>query len=173
MKRFFLILMSMAAALSLSAAQPLADAGAEVSVYAGVSDRVSEHPFDGLSVKGYSIDSAWPASFRSVRGKATIKVNNSGESRDVSGITAKVYRNGALFAEGECSDVSFAKGQASYQLTGTVTLADGVSVWQAIGAALSFRPSEYTVDVYALMVHEDGSREQISRIGVPVTKFIH
>ncbi len=173
MRRFFLILMSMAAALSLSAAGPLADAGARVSVYAGASDRVSEHPFDGLSVKGYSIDSAWPASFRSVRGKATIKVNNSGESRDVSGITAKVYRNGALFAEGECSDVSFAKGQASYQLTGTVTLADGVSVWQAIGAALSFRPSEYTVDVYAVMVHEDGGREQISRIGVPVTKFIH
>ncbi len=172
-KRALLILLPMLAALSVSAAGPDAEADAGIPVRAEASYKSSEHPFDGLSVKGYSIDSAWPASFRSVRGKATIKVDNSGESRQVIGITAKVYRNGALFAEGECSDVAFAKGLSSYQLSGTVTLADGVFVWQAIGAALSFRPSEYSVDVYAVMVHEDGGRESISRIGVPVSNFIH
>ena len=130
------------------------------------------HPFDKLDVKQYSIDSAWPTSLRSVKGKASISVDNSGDRRDVTGISAVVYRKGERFAEGACDDVCFEKGEKTYSISGTVSLAEGISVWQAIGAALSFRPSEYTIDICAVMKHENGSVEQIERLGVPATRFL-
>lgn len=130
------------------------------------------HPFEKLAIKSYSIDSAWPSSLRSVKGKATITVDNTGDWRSVSAINATVYRNSSTFANGTCSNVTFVKGTGSYTLTGLVTLAEGVTIWQAIGAALSFRPSEYTVDVYATMLHGDGSTEQIEKKAIPVTKFL-
>ena len=52
------------------------------------------------------------------------------------------------------------------------SLAEGVSVWTAIRAALSFRPSEYTVDVTLEMLHEDGTKETVKREDIPVTRFV-
>ncbi|MBQ3882965.1 MAG: hypothetical protein II730_10795 [Bacteroidales bacterium] len=132
----------------------------------------SEHPFAGLSIKGYSVDSVFPSGFRSVRGKATIKVDNTSEYRKVSDIKATVYRDGRPFARGTCIDVAFLKGLNTYKLSGTVSLAEGVSVWTAIRAALSFRPSEYTVDVTLEMLHEDGTKETVKREDIPVTRFV-
>jgi len=144
-----------------------------VSILLAVVISGREHPFAGLGIQGYRINSAWPASFRSVKGTATINVNNSGERRTVTNIIAEVYRNGKPFASGTCSDVTFVRGLSSYTLTGVVGLSPGVSVWSAIGAALSFHPSEYIVDVSADLRYEDGTSEHIVRKGIPVTRFIH
>ncbi len=154
------------------AAVVAAGAGLEAAGRVMPSAAGRDHPFSGLSITGYSIDSAWPSSLRSVKGKATIKVQNAGERRTVTSITASVYRNGSLFAEGKCSDVTFERGVRSYTLDGTGQLSDGVSLWQAIGAVFSFRPSEYTVDVYATMTFEDGSVQRIVKTGIPATRFI-
>lgn len=166
-KRAQAALAALVMAVSLTAG---AETGAVTRAIPSAAGR--EHPFSGLSIIGYTIDSAWPSSLRSVKGRATIKVQNTGDRRTVTSITATVYRNGSRFAEGQCSDVTFEEGVRSYSLDGSGQLSDGVSLWQAIGAVISFRPSEYTVDVYAVMTFGDGSVQRIVKTGIPATRFI-
>ncbi len=129
------------------------------------------HPFAGLGIVDYKITSVWPDSFREVSGSVDVTISNDGTERTVKGIYANVFRNGAAFASGTCSDVNFVKGTKVYALDGTVKLADGVSVWTAIGAALSFTPSEYVVEVTMTMIHESGEVETVVR-KVPATRFL-
>ncbi len=131
----------------------------------------ANHPFAGLGIADYKIKSVWPESFREVSGSVDVTINNSETQRTVRNIRANVYRNGKPFASGQCCDVTFLKGSNKYTLDGTVRLADGVSVWTAIGAAFSFNPSEYVVEVTMTMTYENGQTETIVR-KVPVTRFL-
>ena len=128
--------------------------------------------FTGFSVKSYKIASAWPTSFRSVAGSVSVTVGNTGETRKMTGITATVYRGGKQFAHGICSDVTFVHGTSNYLLEGTVTLAAGVSTWDAILAALSFDAAEYTVDFTVDITHPDGHTDHVVRTGMPVTHYL-
>ncbi len=129
-------------------------------------------PFAGMGIVDYKITSVWPESFREVSGEVDAMISNSGTTRKVTDITANVYRNGAAFASGVCSDVTFVKGKKKYTLEGRVKLAQGVSIWTAIGAALSFSPSEYVVEVSMVMTYEDGTVQPITR-KVPLTRFLN
>jgi len=128
--------------------------------------------FSGLSVRSHKINSAYPTSLRSVRGKATVTVQNSGSARSFKDITAVIYRRGEPFFNGTCSDINAGKGTASYTLIGNVSLVEGKSVWDAIGAALSFRASEYTADV-SFTVTMDGKTQRVTRKGVAVSRYLH
>ncbi len=142
-----------------------------IAVLACVAVEAANHPFAGLSIVDYKIVSAIPESFRAVSGKVDVTINNTETKRTVTEIRANVYRNGTPFAAGKCSDVTFVKGQNKYTLEGTVTLASGVSLWTALGAAFSFDPKEYVVEVTMKMTYEDGTTEIITR-KVPVTRFL-
>ncbi len=120
-------------------------------------------PFAGLGIVDYSIRSAWPESFREVSGSVEVTMNNTGTKRVVTDISASVYRSGSPFVSGICSDVTFLKGTNKYILNGRVKLADGVSVWAAIGAAFSFNPKDYIVEISMVMTHENGKTEKIVR----------
>ncbi len=141
------------------------------ALFACVVLGASSHPFAGLGIVDYKIKSVWPESFREVSGSVDATISNSGTKRIVKNIRASVYRNGAPFASGKCSDVTFVKGSGKYTLNGTVKLADGVSVWTALAAAFSFNPAEYVVEVTMVMTHENGETETIIR-KVPVTRFL-
>ena len=128
--------------------------------------------FTGFSVKSYKISSAWPTSFRSLKGTVAAPIGNTGDTRTMSAISATIYRNGKPFADGVCEDVTFRTGTASYKLNGTVVLSNGVSTWDAIGAALSFNASEYTVDFTVTITHADGHVDHVVRKGIPVTNYL-
>lgn len=128
----------------------------------------------GLSIEGYKFQSIWPESFRSVRGSVILQVGNSApEARDIRNITATAYRKDVPFFTGTCSDVCFMPGSDSYQVSGVVSLCEGISVWTVIAAALSFNPAEYTVDVTAELVLPNGMSIPVEKKGIPVTRFIH
>lgn len=128
--------------------------------------------FEGFSVKSYKISSVWPTSFRSVKGSVTATVGNTKDARLMSGIRATVYRNGVRFAEGTCEDVTIAVGTHSYVFRGQVWLADGISTWDAIKAALSFNASEYTVDFVVDISHPDGTVDHVVRKDMPVIHYL-
>lgn len=128
--------------------------------------------FTGFSVRSYRIVSAWPTSLRSVKGSVEATVGNSGDTRAMSGITATVYRNGRRFAEGSCDDVTFRNGIQSYTLKGRGQLADGVSTWEAIKAAFSFKASEYTLDFTVTITYPDGHSDQVVRSGRPLSHYL-
>lgn len=136
-----------------------------VSVAAG-----AQHA-QGLKVVSHKITSAWPASLRSVRGRAQAVVENTGKVRTFSGITAQVYRLGEPFVEGTCEDVTVAAGRRSYPLIGVVTLSEGRSVMDAVKAALHFDASEYTVDISMQVVYPD-TTATLFRTGVPLSKYL-
>ena len=125
----------------------------------------------GLKVLSYKITSAWPASLRSVKGRAKVVVNNTDKERTLSDIKALVYRNGEPFVEGVCTDVALERGQVVYTPQGLVTLCEGQSVWDAIKAALAFDASEYTVDISMQVAYSD-TTAFITRKGVPLKKYL-
>ncbi len=141
-----------------------------VAVLACVVMNAQTSPFAGLKIVNYKITSVWPESFREVRGSVDVTMDNTHTQRVASNIRANVYRNGNAFVSGICSDVTFLKGQNKYTLNGMVKLADGISVWNAIGAAFTFDPNEYIVEITMMMTHEDGRTETIVR-KVPATRF--
>ena len=128
--------------------------------------------FEGFSVKSYKITSAWPTSFRSVKGKVSASIGNTADTRAMSGITATVYRNGVRFAQGYCNDITFYAGTQSYTLSGWGELASGISLFEAIRAALSFNASEYTVDFTVNITHPDGKVDHVVRKDVPITHYL-
>ena len=128
--------------------------------------------FKGFSVESYRISSAWPTSFRSVRGNVKAVVGNTGDTRTLSGVQATIYRNGRRFAVGTGEDVTFRQGRGEYLLKGEARLADGVSTWEAIRAAFSFKASEYTLDFSVTITHADGTVDQVHRTGIPLTHYL-
>ncbi len=142
------------------------------AVFACVIMAAQTSPFAGLRILDYKITSIWPESFREVRGSVDVTFGNTESKRVVRSIRANVSRNGSPFASGVCSDVTFLKGTNKQSLDGRVKLADGVSVWSAIGAVLSFNPAEYTVEISMVMTHETGGTETITRT-VPATRFFN
>ena len=128
--------------------------------------------FTGFSVQSYRIASAWPTSFRSVKGSVEATIGNTGDTRAMSGITATVYRNGRRFAEGTCDDVTFFQGIHTYTLRGRVQLSEGVTTWEAIRAALSFDVSEYTLDFTLTITHPDGRVDHVVRSGRPLSSYL-
>lgn len=128
--------------------------------------------FTGFSIKSYRISSVWPTSFRSVSGSVTASIGNTGDTRAMSGIVATVYRNGKSFAHGTCNNITFYKGSSTYKLNGEVELAKGVSTWDAIAAALSFKVTEYTIDFSVDITHPDGKVDHVRRRGMPLTHYL-
>ncbi len=128
--------------------------------------------FTGFSVKSYKISSVWPTSFRSLSGSVSASIGNTGDTRAMSGIVATVYRNGKAFAHGNCEDVTFYKGSSTYVLNGVVELAQGISLWDAIGAALSFNANEYTIDFNVDITHPDGKVDNVRRKGMPLAHYL-
>lgn len=128
--------------------------------------------FTGFSVINYKITSAVPTSFRSAKGSVFVTIGNTGDTRRMSGITATIYRNGRRFANGTCDNVTIFKGTSGYTLNGRVQLADGVSTWDLIKAAFSFRASEYTLDFTVNITHPDGKTDYVIRTREPLTKYL-
>ena len=128
--------------------------------------------FQGFSVQGYRISSVLPTSFRSVKGSVTANIGNTADTRTMSGITATVYRQGRRFAHGVCADVTFFHGTREYVLNGQVSLADGVSTWDALRAAFSFDVSEYTIDFTVTITHPDGKKDHVVRSGIPLSHYL-
>lgn len=128
--------------------------------------------FSGLSVVSYKITSARPTSMRAVKGSVLATIGNTADSRTISGISMTVYRNGQLFAVGSCDNVTIFRGTNSYTFNGRVELADGVSTWNAIKVALSFKASEYTLDFKADVRHPGGKVDHVVRSKMPLTHYL-
>lgn len=128
--------------------------------------------FEGFSVKSYRITTAYPTSFRSVKGVVSATVGNTADTRTMSGIHATVYRSGRRFAYGNCDDITFYQGVRNYTLRGQISLAEGISTWDAIRAAFSFRADEYTLDFTITITHADGRQDHVVRTGVPLSNYL-
>lgn len=128
----------------------------------------------GLNVISYGVKSAHPASLRSIKGRAELIVNNNGKERIFSNIHAQVYRRGVPFVEGECSDVDFVEGKRTYILSGLVSLSQGQNLWKAIGAALSFRARDYTIDVTMDVAYpsDPSMNTTLVRKGIPLSRYL-
>lgn len=128
--------------------------------------------FEGFSVESYKITRVWPTSFRSVRGDVKTVVSNTGDERTLSGLTATVYRNGVPFAYGRGDDETVWVGRHQYLLKGYAKLAENVTTWQAIKAALAFKADEYTLDFNLTITHANGKVDYVVRKGVPLSNYL-
>lgn len=128
--------------------------------------------FSGLNMQSYSFGNVHPTGLRGVAGSLSFELNNIGERREIRDVHAVVFKNGRAFLKGSCRDLVLERGHGSYVAAGKVKLPAGVSTLTAITSIMNFDPSQYTVNVSLVLVHEDGSRETIVRKGVPVSRFI-
>lgn len=128
--------------------------------------------FHGLGVKSYKVTSAWPTSFRSVKGSVQATISNTDETRSIRNVRATLYRNGKAFAYGTCDDVTLNHGTATYTLRGRGELAPGITTWQAIRAALTFVVTEYTMDFSVDIANPDGTVDHVVRENRPVSHYL-
>lgn len=128
--------------------------------------------FTGFNLRSYKITSAYPTSFRSVAGSVKATVGNTGQTRTFSGVSATLYRKGEKFTVGTCDSITLFSGTGTYSLKGRGHLAEGVSTWEAIRAALSFRASDYTMDFSVDITYPDGHVGHVERVGRPVSYYM-
>ena len=131
-----------------------------------------KNPLAGLRLAGYSVQSVRPASMKALSGMVTVRVNNAGDTRSFRNVSATLYRGGKKVAHGVCSDMVFAPGLSSVNVSGQVRLSDGVSIVSAMRSALSFNPSEYTADVICSVVDGQGRAETFVRRNIPVGTYL-
>ncbi len=138
----------------------------------GATAAAPRQPLAGLSLTGYSIDSVRPQSLRGLSGAVTVGVSNTGEQRTIRNVSAVLYKSGRKVAHGRCSDITLKQGASSVRVAGQVSLAEGVSLLEAMRSVISFKPAEYTADVVCSVVDADGRAETFVRRGIPVGNYI-
>jgi hypothetical protein len=138
----------------------------------GATAAAPRQPLGGLSVTGYSLESIRPQSLRGLSGAVSVGVRNTGSDRTLRNVSAVLYKSGKKVAQGHCSDIVLKSGTSTIRVTGQVSLAEGVSLFTAMAAALSFHPSEYTADVVCSVVDANGRAETLVRRGIPIGNYI-
>lgn len=133
---------------------------------------LSAQYFTGFSLQSYKIKSLYPTSFRSLKGRVELTVGNTADTRSLSNVYVVLYRSGKKFAIGSCDDVTLRQGTASYIISGQGVLAEGVSTWDAIVAAFTFKASDYTFDFQVDITHPDGHVDHVVREGRPVSHYM-
>lgn len=128
--------------------------------------------FEGLNVQRYSFVRLRPVGLRSLAGTVEFTLDNTGEARSFHNLRGVAFKDGVAFMEGWCEDVLFERGVHTYRVSGKVRLAEGISFFTAIRAALSFHPENYTLNFSVTLGHEDGREENILRRDLPVTHFL-
>lgn len=128
--------------------------------------------FSGLHMQSYAFRKVHPVGLKAIAGALEFTLNNSGERRQMKNIHAVVMKKGKPFLQGSCNDFTLERGTGKYRVAGKVKLPAGVSTFAAMAAVTTFKPDLYTVNFSLTLVHEDGSREEILRRDLPVSRFI-
>ena len=150
MKRFLLIIVAAAIAVSASA-------------NGGV--------YSKLSIGDYGIDNIWPAGMTAITGAVWVEIDNSGDAFTVSQIKGTVYREGSPFVTGTANNVRIAKGKGKYVVNGQASLCSGVSLFSIL-RVLSFDPNVYSVDMSVVVTFDDGRQEALSVEKLPVSALL-
>ena len=132
----------------------------------------SAQQFEGLNVKQYSFVRLRPAGLRSLAGTVEFTLDNTGETRSFRNLRGVAFKDGVPFMEGWCEDMVLEQGVHTYRVSGKVRLADGISIFKAISAALSFQPEKYSLNFSLTLTHENGREEDILRRDLPVSHFL-
>ena len=119
-----------------------------------------------LTFGKYRIVSIKPLSFRSARGTVEVDVRCDTTTFLMHGISGRVYRNGEPFVQGTCSDVQVSRGSSTVSATGTVSLCEGVTLWNVLGCLVGFDIEEFTGDLDMTITDIKGNRRQYRKQGV-------
>ena len=150
MKRFLLIIVAAAIAVSASA-------------NGGV--------YSKLSIGDYGIDNIWPAGMTAITGAVWVEIDNAGEGFKVSQIKGTVYREGQPFITGSANDVHIAKGKGKYTISGQAGLCPNVSILSILRMFL-FDPNIYSVDMSVVVTTDSGKTQTLSVERLPVKTLL-
>ncbi len=125
-----------------------------------------------IRVLSKKIVSVSPVGLKSVKGVASVQVENGSAEFTVTDCNGTIYRNGKSLGTFTVDEVTIAaKCTETYQVTGYLTLASGTSILEVVALAGSFNISEFTVDISAKLKPKGAPSKTISFENVPVTEL--
>ena len=126
---------------------------------------------EGVTVDSYKF-SVRPRGFKSVKIYVNATINNESDTLVIKGLALTLSRNGEPFAGGNSPEIVLDAGRHDYTFKAIVDLAEGVSVWNALKAALSFDINEYTVTFTSDVIYTDGRVLSLVREDIPLKKYL-
>jgi len=125
-----------------------------------------------IGITSYHIDDFSMKGLRSGELTMTVGVHNPTLQFTLENNSANVYHLGTLIGTINATDVTVpARTDGVYPVTGTATLADGMSLLKVMSLAKNFKEEEYTVDVFTTIRLKKGTHFKVEKIGVPLTEF--
>jgi len=123
-----------------------------------------------ISLTSYRIDNFAMKGLRSADITLSLGVHNPTLQFTLQDNHANVYREGIMIGTIDATDVTVpARTDGVYQVTGTVNLAENMSLMKVMALASRFNPDEYTVDIFTKIVTKHGMKVNVEKVGMPLS----
>lgn len=123
-----------------------------------------------ISLTSYRIDNFNMRGLKTMDITLTLGVHNPTLQFTLKDNHANIYREGVLLGTIDATDVTIpARTDGAYQVTGTVTLSDSMSLMKVMALASRFNAEEYTVDIFTKIVTKHGMKVKVEKLGIPLS----
>ncbi|MCF0175726.1 MAG: hypothetical protein HUJ94_02700 [Bacteroidales bacterium] len=127
---------------------------------------------EDIKITSVEVEKVVPHGLKSADAVLLVGIDNPMFGFSVTDIKARIYRLGQPFADVVAEPITVGgHASATYQIKGTATICEGVSIFSVLGAA-GFNPSEYTVDVSARPQLRNGLGKTVTRTGLSVAELM-
>ena len=125
-----------------------------------------------ISLTSYRIEDFNMRGLRSADVTLSLGIHNPIIQFTLENNSATLYREGVEIGTVDATDVTIpAKTDGVYQVTGTATLSEGMSLLKAMSLVRNFKPEEYTVDIHTTIKLKSGAKFKVNKLGVPLNKL--
>lgn len=125
-----------------------------------------------ISLTSYRIEDVSMNGLRSADVTLSLGIHNPIIQFTLQGNSATLYRQGVQIGTVDATDVTIpARTDGVYQVTGTATLSDEMSLLKAMALARNFRPEEYTVDIHTTIKLKSGAKFKVNKLGIPLNEL--
>lgn len=125
-----------------------------------------------ISLTSYRIEDFNMRGLRSADVTLSLGIHNPIIQFTLENNSATIYRGGTEIGTVDATDVTIpGKTDGVYQVTGTATLGEGMSILKLMTLARNFNPEEYTVDIHTTIKLKSGAKFKVNKMGIPLNEL--
>ena len=124
-----------------------------------------------ISVKNYAIKSIYPVNAGTVAFTIDLTMNNGGSALEILDTEGLVRYGSTVLGNFTVNPFTVASGEGQVDMSGTITVDSGVSVFSLIAIVRNFDPSQCSADV-STAVKVGALRKTIKKNNVPLIKYL-
>ncbi len=128
---------------------------------------------DDINITSAKISSITPTGLKSVKGTATVGVNNETSEFTLSEISGTVYKDGTTIGTFTADDVTvLGKTNADYTVSGRFALSNSISILEVISIATNLKLDDLSADLTFKIKPKGSVGKTVELEQVPVKQLI-